>query len=143
MLPKNYNLLKVCVLSWCVSCLFRRTYSLFSLQNKVINYGLVSKVARIRLFTKAKCLFHRDKFLPDGKILSVISLLPGGCLFTVKYSTVLCGGERDSVTAYGGLSYSKIFAFFLYWAFLYRVSAYRKYFLLPTDIRLDHGTLFG
>lgn len=67
-----------------------------SLQNKnVINNRLVSKVARIRLFTKAKCLFHGDKFLPDGKILNVISLLPGGCLFTVKYSTVWCGGERD------------------------------------------------
>lgn len=54
----------------------------------------------------------RDKF-HGGKILSVISLLPGGCLSTVKYGTVWCGNKRDSFTAYGRLYYSALASFFI------------------------------
>lgn len=83
-----------------------------------------------RLFTPAKCLFHRDKFLHGGKILSVISLLPGGCLSTVKYGTVWCGKREDSVAAYGRL-YSKQLASFFITFLSTGVPTYgREYFFL-------------
>lgn len=48
------------------------------------------------------------------------------------------------MAAYGRLSYSKIFASLLYWAFLYRVPAlWEEYFFLPTDPRLGHGLLWS
>ena len=91
------------------------------------------------MFTPAKCLFHRDKFLHGGKILSVISLLPGDCLSTVKYGTVWCGNERDSVAAYGRLYYSKQLASF-FMAFLSTGSLpMRGVLLFIIDIKLGLG----
>lgn len=74
-----------------------RAWDLFSLQNKkVINNGLVSEVARIRLLTKTSVYFMEISSFMMERSLSVISLLLGGCLFTMKYSTVWRGAERDS-----------------------------------------------
>lgn len=53
-------------------------------------------MARIRLITKTNCLFYGEKFLEDGKILNIITLLPGGYSLFVKYGSVWCKGEENS-----------------------------------------------
>lgn len=54
---------------------------------KHINNELVSG-----LFIKAKCLFHGDKFIYDGEILSFYQLVIKYLL--TEIGTVWCGGKR-------------------------------------------------
>lgn len=102
----------------------------------------MSGVVNIRLFTKAKCVFHGDKFLHDGKILSVIRLLPGGSLSTEKYGTVWCGGERDSelllLVSSSILNY--LLPFFTGLLSTMSLPMGGEYFLLPVDTRPGHAT---
>lgn len=77
------------------------------------------------VYKKGTCLFYGDKFLTYRKILNVISLLPGGCLFTVEYGAVWCGGERTHRVAIVVDCLIQKYLL-LYWAFLYTVSSHRR-----------------